>query len=75
MNRFKALIKGWIDYQAKINGKVHKKSKATNLQKTSSNNALRRLRQSKCDSYSKDDIDPNSENNKPQSVLVHHLRF
>ena len=34
MNRFKTLIKGWIDEQAKINGKVYTKSKATNLQKT-----------------------------------------
>ena len=58
-----------------INGKVHIRSKATNLQKTFSNNALRRLRQSKCDSNSKDDMVPNSENNKPQLVLVHHLRF
>ena len=33
-NRFKALIKSWIDYLAKINGKVHIRSKATNLQKT-----------------------------------------
>ena len=37
MNRFKTLIKGWIDEQAKINDKVYTKSKATNLQKTFSN--------------------------------------
>ena len=29
----------------------------------------------KYDSDSKDDMVPNSENNKPQLVLVHHLRF
>ena len=40
-----------------------------------SNKDLRRLRKSKYDSNSKDDMVPNSENNKPQLVLVHHLRF
>jgi len=69
------LIKGWIDEQAKINGKVYTQSKATNLQKTFSNKALRRLWESKYDSKFKDDMVPNSENNKLQSVLVHHLRF
>ena len=39
------------------------------------NKALRRLWQSKCDSNLKDDMVQNSENNKPQLVLVHHLRF
>ena len=64
-NRFKTLIKGWIDEQSKINGKVYTQSKATNLQKTFSNKA----------SKTKDEMVPNSKNNKPQSVLVHHLRF
>ena len=42
--------------------------------KTSQIKLLRRLRK-KCDSDLKDYMAQNSENNKPQLVLVHHLRF
>ena len=74
-NRFKTLIKGWIDEQAKINGKVHIRFKATNYKRPSQIKLFKKKVEKKYYSDSKDDRVPNSENNKPQLVLVHHLRF
>ena len=63
-----------LHVQAKINGKVHIRSKATNYKRPSQIKLFKKTVE-KYDSDSKDDMVPNSENNKPQLVLVHHLRF